>query len=1343
MLIIVITAVWFCTLMWFNGTMETMDRRAVQILQKNTDIAGGRFESAMTTRWSNIGGLPADVEVQLAEYLRENEMSIEEFMASHEAMAEFDTPLTETMLYALRYLNANGIFIIFSNGEESKIAQGEELILHGLHYRDLEPDVTPTDYSDIIMERGEAFQAQLHGIALDVTWQQEYLLTAANLESFDMYMKPLMAAKANPNLSATDLAYWNVPRVLTIPTGPNPNDPNSFITYTIPLIFDGKVIGVIGSEIQVSSIESGYLNPTDFDILGAGGYALVTYTDADIYTGMHTEGTVYGEEYSLEVMPQLITGDIVTDEIADQIPLPIFRDVYNPWHMASDNIFVFNRDRAHDSDTSHMSLHTLTLYSENSPFKNEHWAVLGVSPNAYLFETTNTLWDDLLISGLVCIGIAIVITLAGVSIILHPVKILVTQIKNSDGVHTLEGGLAFDLAETSIIRHTVNDGIRRTAADSKRITEEQERLALALSLATGTLLEYDAATDTNVITRYDSENFTEPKTWTLEHTLKHIRDDDFIHPEDIRAVTSLFMGETSRITARVKIARLPKDVYEHDSDYVWLKFACKPIRDEQGKVIRIIGTTQDVTEAEYEKQRKILEQRIDPTTHLYNCEYGKQLCVEALKRHKIHGEPSMLVQIQLEPALACERYYGIFYTNILHIAVVRRLIEILPDEAIILRGGDNEVFVLVSGAGDGDPGADFRDLLYRIVDITNNLYSGENRDIVLSLSAGAAISKGDLDLYEMAARTNAAVKYVVENNIGAFMFYAELPSEVKTPLPYKSTPITFTTDIEVMTVTQIAFNLFERTKDINSVISILAKVTARKYGLRRVFVIENNAEVLTSSVTFYYASDGTTEPENMVIRVPKQYYKDFEEYTIEDGIHIVTSNDNPNSNVVNLLRVNDIARYSILACGMYVDGELFGKIVFMHDDPRYEWSDKITADLNETSKLITSHLSRARSDTASKAKTEFLSKISHEIRTPMNAIVGLSDIALKTCGTEDFERTTDCLKKIDSSAKFLLSIINDVLDMSKIESGTVVIENAPFNLRTALEDVAAMITPIIQEQGLQFITEFKLENNNFIGDEPRLKQVLVNLLGNAAKFTEKGRIKFSVTQTGEMVKFAVTDTGIGISGEDIKKIFTSYVQLDSADKVYGGTGLGLPISSNIIKLMGAQIEVESELGQGSSFFFTIKMEPLAEPEIPEPEKSAKDYTGYFAGKRALIVEDNELNTEIAVVILEEAGFEIVTAENGMIGAEEYDKHESGYFDVILMDIRMPVLDGLGSTRMIRNNTTHEDAMTVPIVAMTANAFDDDMKKSLEAGMNGYLPKPIDTEKLYELLDSIIFGDKGR
>ena len=279
----------------------------------------------------------------------------------------------------------------------------------------------------------------------------------------------------------------------------------------------------------------------------------------------------------------------------------------------------------------------------------------------------------------------------------------------------------------------------------------------------------------------------------------------------------------------------------------------------------------------------------------------------------------------------------------------------------------------------------------------------------------------------------------------------------------------------------------------------------------------------------------------------------------------------------------------------------------------------------------------------------------------------------------------------------------------------------------------------MEEKHITYVQEVDLSHCWLVADFMRLKQVLLNLLGNAVKFTpEGGTITLTIRENRSEsfgkhdgraeIYFAVTDTGIGISSEHQERIFDAFEQAEnSTAAAYGGTGLGLSISSRLVHMMGGEIHLESQAGQGSCFSFTLGFQTVEEQDM-EGRKRVEDETVDFTGCRVLLVEDNKLNTEIAVSILEMQGFEVETAENGLLGVERFEESIPGYYDLILMDIRMPVMDGLEAAETIRR-LNRKDARTVPIIAMTANAFDEDMKKSIDSGMNGHLTKPVDIKEL--------------
>lgn len=388
-----------------------------------------------------------------------------------------------------------------------------------------------------------------------------------------------------------------------------------------------------------------------------------------------------------------------------------------------------------------------------------------------------------------------------------------------------------------------------------------------------------------------------------------------------------------------------------------------------------------------------------------------------------------------------------------------------------------------------------------------------------------------------------------------------------------------------------------------------------------------------------------------------------------------------------------------------------------------------------------SYVSNLKSEEASKVKDKFLANMSHEIRTPMNGIIGMTEIAKQNADSP--EKLMECIEKIDVSTKFLKMLINDILDMSRISSGKVYLQNEPFSLDELADDMETVFRPQTQNKGILFRTERNYDNAFFTGDEFKLRQVIMNLIGNAVKFTSEGGITFTISTEKrqdyyETIKFSVKDTGIGIKAENIKKIFKPFEQSEnSISREFGGTGLGLSISQSLVELMGGKIQVISEENKGSEFFFSLSFD-FAEPDT-EKKKSADDYD--FSGKRILLAEDNELNAEIAEELLEMAGFEVDTAYDGKEACEIFEDSEPDYYDIILMDMRMPVMDGLEATEKIRS-MKRSDSKSIIIIAMTANAFREDRKRAADAGMNEYLTKPVDVRMLYKTLKKITDQREG-
>ncbi|MBU9727992.1 ATP-binding protein [Diplocloster modestus] len=376
-------------------------------------------------------------------------------------------------------------------------------------------------------------------------------------------------------------------------------------------------------------------------------------------------------------------------------------------------------------------------------------------------------------------------------------------------------------------------------------------------------------------------------------------------------------------------------------------------------------------------------------------------------------------------------------------------------------------------------------------------------------------------------------------------------------------------------------------------------------------------------------------------------------------------------------------------------------------------------------------LEKAEAD--SRAKSEFLSRMSHEIRTPMNAIVGLADLTER--GPELSDKSRNNLNKIKSSSHYLLSLINDILDMSRIESGKMDLEHAAFSVDALLCDIESMLTTDAERRKIHFHVESDLRGEVYLGDNIRLRQVILNLLSNAFKFTpEGGTVRLCVegdsdTDTERTLTVKVIDTGVGVSSENQQRIFRSFEQVGTSTSKSQGTGLGLAISRSIVRLMGGDLLLESELGKGSTFCFTITLEK-GTLEVPTVEVPTGEWT--LAGVNILLAEDNNLNAEIAIELLQCQGALVQRVENGRLAVELFQDKGPGAFQAILMDIQMPEMNGLEATEAIRA-LDRPDAKTIPIIAMTANTFKEDVEAATAAGMTSFISKPVDVEALYHEL----------
>lgn len=493
-------------------------------------------------------------------------------------------------------------------------------------------------------------------------------------------------------------------------------------------------------------------------------------------------------------------------------------------------------------------------------------------------------------------------------------------------------------------------------------------------------------------------------------------------------------------------------------------------------------------------------------------------------------------------------------------------------------------------------------------------------------------------------------------------------------------------------------------------------------------------------------------------------------------------------------------------------GKYSGSVFFLSNAGKAFDDNETASTLREVGTIIQNRINQEELDQSARAKSDFLARMSHEIRTPMNGIIGMTEIALKP--EQSDERRVDCLNKVHASSLYLLDLLNGILDMTKIENNKMLLGDAPFSMSHVVEELNAVSAGRLAARNQKLIVDMRTQHDWFMGDALRLNQVLINLVGNAVKYSDDGGtitvtieertavggagaltpgrgaagagaagalpagreaaedaaagalpasceaantgtqaagalapgrgavdadaqatgvgVQASNTRTAS-VYFAVTDRGVGIAEEDIERIFAKFEQVNTTDARQQGTGLGLAISNRIVLMMGDRIRANSRLGHGSTFYFEI---PLAIADAADKSSCADAEQVDFTGKRALVAEDNELNMEIIAYVLDDMGFTVDKTTNGQEAVDAFEQSPVGRYDIVLMDVMMPVMDGLTAAHRIRS-LGRADAADVPIVATSANAFAEDVKRSLASGMNAHVSKPIDPEKLAKVLAKVM------
>lgn len=888
-----------------------------------------------------------------------------------------------------------------------------------------------------------------------------------------------------------------------------------------------------------------------------------------------------------------------------------------------------------------------------------------------------------------------------------------------------------------VLQMIISD-ITRAKKLENDLEHEKERYRIALDSSSDVIFEYDLLNDTYV--SYGSfGEYVQPKTTPIlsKRFLKQLRKGKVCHRDFVESYIAFITGEnTEPIEVREKY------IDKNKEKYIWVAMEGTPIYDN-GILVKIIGKKTNISDKK-EKEKAALEvvQR-DRLTKLYTRNVGENLIRQYL-REKSDQEEGILILFDIDNFQMINDTYGYMFGD----AILEEVAEVIKattrQRDIAVRYGGDEFLVVMKNTEAGETVTFGKRIHERI----GNLYVGEKENITISCSVGMVstkMAKDYLTLFQYADGMLAYVKSHGKNDVLCYSPTSKVLLENQGE-PYIEGNVD--TEIDEMSsengdedLVSFAFSILEQTKDMRSAINLLLGKVGRKLKLNKISIIESDANFLSNIITFEWVAKKEFHDSICKYEISQEERKMWISHFGIEGLFVMKDEWRDVFTDGVKLEGNAPRVRNQLYSAIYEEGEFKGAVVFEHSDDKYKWPKDIRTKLKEISKIISTHITKANADIASRAKTEFLSRMSHEIRTPMNAIMGMTTIAQSVIGND--KKVVECLDKISMSTKYLVSLINDILDMSRIESGSMTVCLESFDLDALVDEIVVLMSAQAENKSITLEVKRAYRDKLLIGDELRLNQVLINIVGNALKFTpEHGTITISVEQVMQeegmaTIRFSVKDTGIGINENNLTRIFNAFEQAENnTARRFGGTGLGLAISSNLVKLMGGKLDVRSEEGKGSEFFFSVVFDVSEETPVNNVVEKKEEEIYSLEGNRLLVVEDNPINAEIAQTVLEMEGVKSELANNGEEAIRMFEDREQGYYNAILMDIRMPVMDGLEATKRIRT-LGRADSRSIPIIAMTANAFDEDMKKSIESGMNGHLTKPIDIEKLYKVLQETI------
>ena len=1054
-------AVPFLTLI-FSGIRSNMENAVIGLDSHTVENRKVVLENDMIEQWSSVYKESDSLSSALTKVLSNHQMDMQGFMGSGKVQEEYLETVFYDMVEVLQYNSTSGIFLVLGNDGDTD-SEGE---YKGFWVRDSDPQTKTASRTDLLMERGSKVLSQNMSISLDTSWHTDFHFQGnGKRDADDFFYQPYITAEnyVDSRTSMKNLGYWSKPFILE----DFYKDNHKMITYSAPLVYDKTVYGVLGIEVGVNDLTK-FFQVKDLDSDLNAGFALVVDHGNGNYEGIAGEGALYdavsrdGSDFVLEEPVQenlrLVQGAAIGKQ-----------QIYG---------LVSN----------------LELYSRNVPYEDTQWALCGFVTEDSVYGLISDVYERILGAILGSALMAVILVYFLVQYATEPVYHLVESVRGGvKGIHGFQESGIQELDELHKVIENLTDTQMQT---ENQLLEEKERYRIAVESSQDAFFTYKCKEKLLEIVNSKGND----GVWDCGKHPEFL-DNDSIHPADKAKLVNAVKSSDGVLDVDFRLQHA-------NGEFQWVNLSGSITFDENKERSRVVGCIHNVHQHKLLEQAQKRKQIYDSITSFYRLGSGLEV-VETLCRDDPEG---VLVLLEIQQFSKIDERYGLIFGDIILEQFAGLLAKRFQEDGlnggIYIRAGADQMLVWLPVCTTGPIVRSVQGLEKEFGALT------DEKHLSLSLKCGIAVTGSRNSLSEALEQTKIALT-AVRHGKREIMFYEELSTVEKAcAVDVAFAEVASLERLKEMTLSSIALNLFDRDGDTSVVLDILALKLQEKYHLTDIVITHFNGEYMVNNLLYCWKTWEKKDGWDGMVHCSEKQYQHFVE--TQEMQQLLTSGESIWKEP--LIQPFASGRNDIVF-HMTDNGQYSGSIVFQDIDQEVLEKKEECKCLEEISAIIQNRLNLERHDLSAKAKSDFLARMSHEIRTPMNGIIGMTEIALKDGQTE--ERRIDCLRKIEHSSEYLLGLINDILDMSKIESGKMRLIEEKCNLMEMIQGLHPLLEAKLNENNIQYIADIQLKNHWFMADSLRLNQVLVNLLGNALKYSRPdGHVWLTVRETEEEKGFS-------------------------------------------------------------------------------------------------------------------------------------------------------------------------------------------------------------------------------